>query len=525
MSDAIIKTSVPFISDSENVEASAANLLASGTVYTKKDRIDLPRGADKEETESGKSKNVIAESVPHSMFSSYYALRNKKIDGSNYPLTDIEFAKQPELSQRVTAIKLVDNPRGASIYRPEDFLYTKNYGLVELNRLLTVRRFAFPCFDDIFGSFQGEPDVARLLAYSDQENNKLSEIMSFSCGMKWKDLTSSVDQMTMQGTQDGVNGFMRNVLRFVDPKFGQEALRGENELEYDPIRDQNRVYGPVDSIDRTYIRDVGLNFDQDFKIVFEYEMRSINGINQKTAFIDLLSNILAFATNEAKFWGGARYWLGPRPTKYMNDLRTMSPLKFAEHLKQSNIDFKGSVNNMAANAETGVSVFKQIINNAKNLALGSLLDKIGRPSIPYMNSLLTGNPVGLWHLTVGNPLNPMMVIGNLLLEDTTITFGNDLGIDEFPTSMQVECSFKHGMPRGRAEIESMFNGGNGRTYMKSTNPFGQQKSGSTISARTSSAIKPKHASDIMNMNYGSYFGDLNKKEIMHNSEAVWQFLK
>jgi hypothetical protein len=36
------------------------------------------------------------------------------------------------------------------------------------------------------------------------------------------------------------------------------------------------------------------------------------------------------------------------------------------------------------------------------------------PSIEGMRALLTGEPVGNWHLTVGNPLNPMMVIGNLI---------------------------------------------------------------------------------------------------------------
>ena len=46
-------------------------------------------------------------------------------------------------------------------------------------------------------------------------------------------------------------------------------------------------------------------------------------------------------------------------------------------------------------------------------------------SVPYLRgqrALLTGEPVGDWHLTIGNPFNPIAMIGNLVVKDLSIEF-------------------------------------------------------------------------------------------------------
>jgi len=81
------------------------------------------------------------------------------------------------------------------------------------------------------------------------------------------------------------------------------------------------------------------------------------------------------------------------------------------------------------------------------------------------NALLTGESTGQWHLTVGNPLNPMAVIGNLICTKTQVSFKGGLGVDDFPEILEVEVSLKPGRPRDKGEIESMFNSGRGRFYL------------------------------------------------------------
>ena len=78
-----------------------------------------------------------------------------------------------------------------------------------------------------------------------------------------------------------------------------------------------------------------------------------------------------------------------------------------------------------------------------------------------MDSLLKGDDVGLWHVTIGNPKNPIVAIGNLILTDASIQQFGPLGLDDFPTELKVTCTLKHARGRDAVEI--------GRMYTKGTN--------------------------------------------------------
>jgi hypothetical protein len=79
-------------------------------------------------------------------------------------------------------------------------------------------------------------------------------------------------------------------------------------------------------------------------------------------------------------------------------------------------------------------------------------------------AFLSGSPTGMWHLTVGNPLNPIAMIGNLILDKSTYKFVGPLGKDDFPTQLEVEVNLKSGRDRDKGDIENMFNAGRGRLY-------------------------------------------------------------
>jgi hypothetical protein len=109
----------------------------------------------------------------------------------------------------------------------------------------------------------------------------------------------------------------------------------------------------------------------------------------------------------------------------------------------------------------------------KNLAAGALqgllgnllggnVGVVGTAQAPA--ALLSGEPTGYWHVTVGNPLDPIAMIGNLSITKTSVQFNDVLGYDDFPTEIKFTVELEHSMPRDNAGIENMFNGAKGRFY-------------------------------------------------------------
>lgn len=362
-----------------------------------------------------------------------------------------------------TVQNLVNNKQGANRFDYSDFVYAKRFGEIPNNRLITLRRFKYPVYDNIFG--RHEPDIARMVTWFDGQDNNLNEIFKMSFGMSWRQLTAEMESIRMEGDPIGYSGVIGKILdEYISPNTNPQEY-------YDPKHDSNKVYGPVDSIHQTHIRDIGLNFSQDITLKFRYELRSIDGVNPKTAFMDLLSHILVCTMNDGKFWGGSRYWNGRPPSQYASRIRHWSMEKFAEFTQRSNVNIKSMLSSLASTVKNidAAQVANMAMQILKNMAISKILDVAGRASVPLMNSLLSSDPVGEWHLTVGNPLRPIFVAGNLILEGTEIEIDDStLGYDDFPTGLIVTCRLKHAMARDRAGIEKMFSLGNSRQYWKPT---------------------------------------------------------
>lgn len=384
-----------------------------------------------------------------------------------------------------TAVELCQTAKGMVIYDIEDFLYCKWLG-VPINRLITLRRFPRACIDNIFtinrmNKHTGEledtndvGDIARMVTYMTAETNKLEDILSISYALKWKQLTAEYEQASMMGEQSGVSGWIKSVAKIFDSTTNSNFVSGRSTggpmASYDPKFDQNRVYGPVDSINETHIRDIGLEFNKEFEITFDYNLRSINGRTPEYAMKDVLANVLACTFNNGKFWPGARYWVGERPSPWAKKLQWMNA---------DNIDtvYKGMVSMIMSGVseffnhpkESSLNLLKKLVRGSLGVVMGKLLDGLGRPGIPTMNSLLSSDPVGEWHLMVGNPHNPILSIGNLICTGTDIRFPTDaFSYGDFPTKLQVVVKLKPAMPKDKAQIETMFNYGLNKMYWQPT---------------------------------------------------------
>ena len=83
--------------------------------------------------------------------------------------------------------------------------------------------------------------------------------------------------------------------------------------------------------------------------------------------------------------------------------------------------------------------------------------KSALPDILIAKSALSDRPVGEWHLVVGNPMNPIMVMGDLLCSKCIMTFDTEIGPDDFPTGVSFKVTLQQGKPRDKVSIERMFN--------------------------------------------------------------------
>lgn len=417
---------------------------------------EIPKGGDK-------NVNVLGK---RSLINSYHLFSGD----SNNIYMDEDLARLREVLTPTITNLLKHREEGANNYDITDFIYCSNYGLVKNNRMITLRRFPYPCFDDIFSSVQTEPDIGRLVTWSTQEQNNLKDIFNISFNLNYKDLESAFEETHLIGDASGESGAMKSIMSVIDPVSGENALRNPNELAYDRHSDANKVWGDVDVIKNMMIRDKGLTFNHDITLTFDYKLESYDGINPKTAMIDMISHILAVTYNNAKFWGGGRYYTGARRSTYGKKIREMTNKEFMNEMSESKITFTGLSSKLVANTDNIIDGVKNVLSNLSKVGFGKLLNFAGRSSVPVMNSLLTGENTGEWHLTIGNPLNPSFVIGNLVIKNTEISIIDDtLGLDDFPNQIRVTCTLAHAMYRDKAGVESMLKSGQGRTYFKPKN--------------------------------------------------------
>ena len=291
-------------------------------------------------------------------------------------------------------------------YYYSDFLYCKYVGLIPNNQMITLRRYPAPTYDNLAvpGRLSSNPNsgasatstdikntnvddqkeffpIAQAVTWFGEETgNKLSDLLSFTVSMNWKNVEAEVNVVSgnEQGSEDsplpGVAQFLGILTGQVNTPFATANA------QYDPYSQgpyNHRVYGPVNVINKTYKRDRGLDFKQTLNLNFEYSLKSIGSINPKAAMLDLMSNLLALTYNNAAFWGGANRYFPNKPTypflggpEGMNAWYRGQPVTFAKAVgKQVSTGMKGFGDILSKLAEDPISTLKGLAAGAAKLGM------------------------------------------------------------------------------------------------------------------------------------------------------------
>lgn len=456
-----------------------------------------------------------------SLFNPYYGIQ--KVGATkNTPLLDTEigsnFSKDFTDCSISTLCKLSSNQAselGAARYKYSDFMYCKDLGMPN-NRMITLRRFSMPVGDMIFGpastmgadTYTTPGDIGHLVGYFDTEDNKLEDILQYSFFATWEERRGEIEQQASK--EDNRVSPLGATLNTLSSQYrdamnkglagGNSALDyvfGATQKWYDPGEvlvnyDKNKVYDPIDVVRRTHLYTGELMFNHEFTLTFNYTLRSYDNINPKSAMLDLIANATAVCYKRGHFWGGRQEILGAQPNiagwAKANAITEQAWAKLGgvfQSLGEGGETTKAAIANLANymqntiksvtgtdNAENmGVTDYVKkmykmatnpngtLVNAGLDYMKAKMQNWLGRPQMYLFNSILTGDNVGLWHVTIGNPRNPIAVMGNLIVTDAKIQHYGPLGQDDFPTGLKVIVTLKHARPRDSVSIQKMYTRG------------------------------------------------------------------
>jgi hypothetical protein len=406
------------------------------------------------------------------------------------------------------------DPYGLASYRMQDFIYLKYYNQIPNNYMITLRRYTLPCEDHMFGldmtadavNFlngyeESHFNIATAVTYlGEKTGNKLSDILKFEYGANYEEKEAKIETLAntdgglaaqmrekfgisetfMSGNDTGDGGrtkFVKDALKFsalcgMRGKDVKDAIASSHRFEgneFAQVYGEN-IYGDVNVINKTKVRSRGLTYNGNFSLNFEYSLKSLKCVNPRIAMMDILSNFLILTGNYGAFWGGETRFYGQK---------SIAP-QFGDPEKLRNGDYKGYFQSLLTDVKSGFESISTLNGGSgdlwdgiKNLAAGALQGLLGNlfggnvgvaGTAQAPIALLSGAPTGYWHVTVGNPLDPIAMMGNMAVTKTTVQFNDILGYDDFPTEVKFTVDLEHCTPRDNASIENMFNGAKGRFY-------------------------------------------------------------
>ena len=406
--------------------------------------------------------------------------------------------------------------------RPADFAYLKNVGVYPNNRLMIARRFGTPADDNIMVTKTNKElgPFATLISWVPEGE----DFLNITFGEEWTDseadfkniLTSLGDDIGL-GNLGGMAGaagnalplpgfteiFQRNFLAqlgLIDSDKRNVIPAGNPNLIKESKRRKLIGYGEAGS---------GLKCTVNIKMVCEYELKYISGIDPTIVWMDLLGMITRFGTSNSSTYGLAKgaaakmitwannpsiliqdvakaisdaikgivdkvreaiykLWVKEQnlavtlsatastPTTPPNPPESVSPQKSALDAADAK---RTSLDAMATAVEESLKGF---LGEAGAKLLEGLLQKYRVKIVGVINSL-SGLPSTPWHITIGNPMRPTFCSGDMLCENVSLSLGPNLTFNDLPSSIKVEFNLTNARNWGLQEIMAKFNSGYLRT--------------------------------------------------------------
>jgi hypothetical protein len=248
----------------------------------------------------------------------------------------------------------------------------------------------------------------------------------------------------------------------------------------------NQILGPVNVKNKFLMRSRGLtpDFDDEMSLTFEFRTDSYFGLDQRRVALDILANMLELTYSDGDWLEVLNVYYKKvglalnkteqamvqnsmqgstfNPDKLFNALATITKarvnaaLDFTMQAGGQALD--AGLNQLGAlvglntiNSSSDTGLLKTAMNIAVTKALGETF-----PAFVQRRSAVGNQPTGNWHITIGNPMNPIMQMGDIVVTGATCTFNDELGPNDFPTEVKFVVGIKRTKPKDSADIRRAF---------------------------------------------------------------------
>jgi len=376
-----------------------------------------------------------------------------------------------------------------------DFAYLRDLGVYPSNRLMIARRFTAPVPDDLFRAKQ-EP-LSVLVSWHKDVTAWPFDLTSFGEG--WSpntdgDISKVLDEFgkeypktggsekstttgsdTANSTTGGNIGSWLSKFAGIIPQTGftdyaQYLLFKElgitDEVNLDLLFQGNP--NVITESSQRSLKGSGQNgLKGKFSITMEtdYEIKYIERVDPTLIYYDILSNLLAFSTSESIFRFNLDFAAGAQGL-----IDAIASGDGSQMLDQATKLVEETVKSIGKLGET---IFEKITQFGKDLladplkALGSVVEGtvnifvsqiLKKFKIELLSKIqaLTGAPSGPYHITIGHPLRPLFCSGDMIPNSTssgtTLKFGQELGYNNLPKTINFKMSFTSARNLGSQEI-------------------------------------------------------------------------
>lgn len=481
------------IDKSRNVKVQDYNKSAAGTLFTGKRRIrawaDIKALPPVQDLKDGKPTGEEYQDVTGA----------NAVRGSEVYVQQTLHSDSVYDTSVLNIIEKLANTKGQ--LKPADFAYLKNVGVYPNNRLMIARRFAAPTGDNIM--IKKKPTEIGSLATLITWVPESEDFLNISFGEEWmeaeadfKGVLSGLGEDLGIGNLGGIGGAAGNVVPLpgFTEIFQRQFLASLGLLE---SNSKNMIpAGNPNLIKQAKMRKTvgyseagsGLTCTVQVKMLCEYELKYISGIDPTIVWMDLIGTILRFGTSESENYGLSKS-VSAKLIRWANNPQSLlkevfSSIKSAisgivsevtAKIEEIFNDAKAAVDKAAeeekadppkepdplaaANEEKSASL--KILDSISKI-LGDvsegLIQKYRVKIIGIVNAL-SGLPSTPWHLTIGNPMRPIFCSGDMLTKSVSLKLGPQLAFNDLPSSITVEFTLENARALGMQEIMGKFNSG------------------------------------------------------------------